>query len=580
MKKFQEFLKNRWYLVLVELLLFLQAAVFLAFRDNSYIAVHDNLDLFIPHFRMMKLQNAFFSQNAIMPMLGGISRDTLGSEFSLYNILYFIFPDFAAYMIGYALKILIGFFSFLLLAKDIYKERYVQYRPILTVIALAFALIPVFPTYGIAFTSIPLLIYLLRRIDREAKWWMYLAVFCYPLISYFSYFGFFLLAYMVCAIVILWVKDKKFPAKITASLFILAAGYICFEYRLFREMLFGSTVTIRTTMVGGDYTIKEVFATIGDAFINTIFHAQDSHFYVVLPVCIIGILLINFFYIKRKEYKKILTDSCNLTFLFILFNCIIYGFYEYEPFRSLFETLLPPLKGFQFNRTLYFNSFLWYALLFLILKKMYDIKKKGFLCLANVIAVFAVLIVMFEPQVYNDFYNTCYNQAYRILKQADTSGLNYREFYSKELFDEIKEDIGYEGEWSAAYGMHPGILVYNGISTLDGYLGLYSQEYKEDFRKVIAPALDTAEEFRNYYDSWGARAYLYSGAGENTYNPSRNLVLSDYTLSIDTDSFQKLNGKYIFSRVKISNAEELSLQLKGVYTSNSSPYTIYVYACE
>ena len=55
------------------------------------------------------------------------------------------------------------------------------------------------------------------------------------------------------------------------------------------------------------------------------------------------------------------------------------------------------------------------------------------------------------------------------------------------------------------------MLEYNGIATLDGYLGFYSQQYKEDFRRIIAPALERVEQTRIYYDDWGARAYLYSG---------------------------------------------------------------------
>ena len=90
--------------------------------------------------------------------------------------------------------------------------------------------------------------------------------------------------------------------------------------------------------------------------------------------------------------------------------------------------------------------------------------------------------------------------------------LNYREFYSKELFSDVKKEIGYkEGEWSVAYGMHPAILEYNGISTLDGYLGFYPQSYKEEFRKVIAPALSQNPDSAAYFDDWGARCYLYSG---------------------------------------------------------------------
>ena len=87
------------------------------------------------------------------------------------------------------------------------------------------------------------------------------------------------------------------------------------------------------------------------------------------------------------------------------------------------------------------------------------------------------------------------------------------------MFEEIKEEIEYDGEWSVAYGMHPAVLQYNGIATLDGYLGFYEQEYKEAFRKVIAPALESNEWSRAYFDDWGARAYVFSASGENTYVP-------------------------------------------------------------
>ena len=74
--------------------------------------------------------------------------------------------------------------------------------------------------------------------------------------------------------------------------------------------------------------------------------------------------------------------------------------------------------------------------------------------------------------------------------QNRTSGvLSYREFYSTKLFEKIKREIGYNGEWSVAFGMHPRVLQYNGISTLDGYSSYYPQAYKEQFRKLIAPDL-------------------------------------------------------------------------------------------
>lgn len=83
-----------------------------------------------------------------------------------------------------------------------------------------------------------------------------------------------------------------------------------------------------------------------------------------------------------------------------------------------------------------------------------------------------------------------------MVKGQKANDLTYREFYSTDLFEKAKEDIGYCGQWSVAYGFYPAILEYNDIATLDGYLGFYSQNYKEEFRKMIAPALDRVEESR------------------------------------------------------------------------------------
>ncbi len=577
MKKGMHYISKNWYWLFGGGLLLLQAIVFMIFRENSYIAVHDNLDLFVAHLQILKNTDTFFTHDVALPMLGGVSRDTFGAEFSLYNILYYLLPNFWAYMMGYVLKIGIGIFSFCLLAKDVYGEKYIIYKPVIFVLAVAFGLIPVFPAYGIAFTSVPIIVFLLRRIYLQPNKWLYLGVFLYPLISYFSYFGFFILAYIVCAVIILWVKDRKFPKSITLSLFVLAAGYIVFEYRLFKEMLLGDTVTIRSTMISNDFSLVENIQSIWDIFCHAQFHSQDSHAYFVLPVCIVGLVLINFHYIKNKEYKKILTDSCNLTFGFILFNCLVYGLQDWKAFRDLVEWLVPPLTGFQFNRTIFFNPFLWYALLFLLVKRLYDTGKNKWKMAANGMVMAAALIVMFVPQMYNDFYHTCYYHAYSIIKQTQVNDLNYREYYSTKLFDKIKEEIDYSGEWAAAYGMNPAILQYNGIATLDGYLGMYPQEYKEAFRKVIAPALETAEGNRVYFDDWGARAYLFSGSDEATYAPYRDLKLTDMSLSIDTEAYKAIGGQYIFSTIAISNQEELGLKLKGIYTEDSCPYTIHLY---
>lgn len=129
-----------------------------------------------------------------------------------------------------------------------------------------YGLLPLFPAYGIAFASIPLAVFILRRIYRkEGKWW-YALLFFYPFLSYFSYFGFFLLAYLVCAVVIVSIRDKKFCGRLAVAVPVLAAGYVCFEYRLFGQMLFSDVKTIRETMVESNLNFSEVLGQIREAF--------------------------------------------------------------------------------------------------------------------------------------------------------------------------------------------------------------------------------------------------------------------------------------------------------------------------
>lgn len=604
MKKFLSWLDCYWHWIMICGCIGAQALVFCIFGEESYLTVQDNLDLFVAHFQVMNHWDGWFAKDAVMPMLGGVSRDCLSSEWNLYNIFFTFLPPFTAYMIGYFLKILIGMTSFVLLAKDIYQEDFPKYKSIAWVMGLCYGILPLFPAYGIAFASIPLAVFILRRIyfcGQQAeqtciqaqttasapvrrgrlswKLW-YLALFAYPLLSYFSYFGFFLLAYLVCAVILLSVRDKKPCVRMIAALFVLAAGYVCFEYRLFGQMLFSDVETIRASMVDTDLDLAGVLGQIREAFLAPVFHAASDHAVFVLPLCFVILIWRIAALIRKKEGKRIWREGLVWVLLFIVFNCVVNGLYYWGGFRRLFETLVPPLKGFQFNRTTFFNPFLWYAACFLALKYLYDKGTLFWKRAANLFACIAVTVIVLTPAVYNEFYWTCYHQAYRAVNHCQVNLLNYREYYSGDLMEQIKADIDYDGEYSAGYGLNPAVLGYSGIATLDGYLGFYPQSYKEEFIKLIQPSYDRVEDWRIYYGEWGARAYLYAGSGESIYNPYRNQPLSDLHLYIDADQFRKMGGTYIFSRYELENMEELGFWLRGIYADESSPYTIWLYQTE
>ena len=82
-RKWFVWLTAYWFLFPVAGFLLLAAGVFFGYGERSYIAVHDNMDLFLAQFQMLKNTNSFLAHGVEIPFLGGISRDNLPSEMSL-----------------------------------------------------------------------------------------------------------------------------------------------------------------------------------------------------------------------------------------------------------------------------------------------------------------------------------------------------------------------------------------------------------------------------------------------------------------------------------------------------------------
>ncbi|MBR4671295.1 MAG: hypothetical protein IKO84_11930 [Butyrivibrio sp.] len=571
----KDHIKKNIHFIIVILVLLIELITFIcAGKMGTYIGVHDNLDIHITDYKLLRDNHAFFSHGQIIPLLGGIDRNFLLSEFYLYSLLHAALPTFAAYIAGHFIKILIALFSGILLGKDILKDSYVKYEKAVVLCSFIYGLLPLYPAFSFSFASIPLLIWLIRKIERQEGKLYYVLLFLYPTLSYFTFFGPFILGYIFIYFIYRWMVSKKVSLPLLSSVFILAAGYILIEYRLFLIIFTSDRATIRDTMIVDNYSPLEIMTCIGDVFVSNMFHCDDLHRFFALPVTITAFFVINFLHIKNKEIKQIIKDPFNLVLLFILFNCTVYGLYNSHFVRTLFEKAIPPLKGWQFNRTLFFNPFLWYLEVFIVIKRLIDARKKRF---AAIITAFTLISVISVQSLYNDFFNTVYVNTWQLVKHEKSETLSYGEFFSEELFDEIKKDIGYSGEYSIAYGFHPAVLSYNEIATLDGCLSYYYQSYKDSFRKVIEPALNESEAARKYYDEWGARAYIFSGSVESIWNPERSKDPEDKRLLIDTKAMKELDGKYIFSRIEISNADDINVKLVGKYQTEASPYVIWVY---
>jgi heme/copper-type cytochrome/quinol oxidase subunit 4 len=194
--------------------------------------VQDNLDLFTAQYQMLKNTHTFFAHGVSVPFLGGVSRDTLPSELSLTSVLYMVMPSFAAYVAGYVIKIFIAIVSFMLLSGELLDGRGEYYMPVTVITGFAYGILNLFPAFGIPFASIPLVIYLFIKTERTGRWYWYLLLFCYPFISYFSYFGLFICAYALVGLIWVSVVKRRFSLRMLTGLIAVSAGYVVFEYRL------------------------------------------------------------------------------------------------------------------------------------------------------------------------------------------------------------------------------------------------------------------------------------------------------------------------------------------------------------
>jgi len=570
-------LLSKWHLIVIIGFLLFAGLIFFLTGENSVISVHDNLDLFTPQYQIMKDSGTFFSFSDSVPFLADLSRAYLPSELNLYSIIFFLLPSYYAYVVCYLLKIIIAIWGAALLAKVTLKDTYPKYKQLVLLIGFAYGILNLFPNFGIAFASLPLFVFIMNRIINKPKLYWYLALLAYPLLSYFSYIGIFIIGYMVIYFIYRWIAKKKFPWQVLIAIPVLCIGFVLCEYRLFYTMLFSDVTSIRESMVLPSLSFGEILASIWEGFALGDMHTESMQVYFILPVCLGWFGYESFLRIKNHEAKKIFKDGYNGILLFILINSIIYGLYNCENVRNLFELIIPPLKGFEFGRTEFLNPFLWYVAFFIVLIRIYDRFPKV-KWLSGVMAMISIFIIVLSGTRYNDLFHTCYDKLYQATHDGKHgSELTYQEFYSTELFDEIKEDIGYCGQWSVAYGLYPAILQYNGIRTLDGYLGYYSEYYKKEFRKIIAPALERVPESQAYFDNWGARCYLYSGTNPTIISGNRNYEYESEDIYIDLDAFKDWGGRYIFSRLLINNAEEAGLTLVKTYEDESSPYTIYLY---
>src|SRR5699024_1332127 len=181
-------------------------------------------------------------------------------------------------------------------------------------------------------------------------------------------------------------------------------------------------------------------------FINKFIHCYTHDLYIhagiILPVLGDAIIIA----LSRGMIPKLLIGL-------ILINAAIsfwYALWYWQGMRVIKDNILF-FNMFNMSRMHFFQPIIWYVCLALALVIIWKyIKFDHFLASLVLIAQLTVLFSLNEEKKYSDF-----------------NMLTYNEFYSVELFDEIKDYIGKD---PASYrivniALHPAIAQYNGFYT-------------------------------------------------------------------------------------------------------------------
>ncbi|WP_199624470.1 DUF6044 family protein [Paenibacillus alkalitolerans] len=530
--------------------------------EDAHIRVHDNLDSNIAWYKVLVRSGEWFGPySAVIPqIINGLSRNAFGTEFSGIVLLHALFPSMAAYALSQTITRIFAFLGMYLLIKD-----HVTGRPetafIRIGVPLAFALTPFWPSGMLSTLGQPMALWAFLHIrNGRGTWKQWAALVLIPFYSSLV-LGFF---FFLTAVAVLWLWDavtkKRWNAPFLRSIILMCSVYLLVEYRLLLSLVVSGEPTSRNEFVSSRLDTWRCIRLTVKNFVLGHNHVMTLHTVFVLPLT----LVVFYLCLGRRNWRS-LPMSGAFMFLFTLNFALStwYAFWFHEAWQPL-KVKIDILNTFNFARFHFLRPliiYLGFAIGCWLLWQRGGGKGK-MLVKAAIVGQVALLFA------YND------ELVYRYENKP-----SFREFYAVEQFREIERFIGLpkHAYRVASIGLHPAIAQYNGFYTLDTYNNFYSLQYKHAFRKIIAKELDKSKKLRTYFDTWGGRCYVFVAELGKKYDYRKTSKKKIRNLELNTEAFEQLGGRYIFSAVRIANAESNRLFLLKRFDHEESAWRVYLY---
>ncbi len=561
------FRSEKTYFISALALLGLYFLPYLLLGEDAYVTIHDNLDSDFLYLHILKISRTAFAMDpmAIVPnMMNGIPRAALRSGLNLEVVLFYFLPSYTAYVVNLVLIRLTGFVGMWLLLR-----RYLLPEPswmiIRTGIAVCFAIVPGYVVHGISVSGQPLLLYAFLNIARDRQTWKdWFVIAFFPFYSFLVWAGLFIaVALGVLALYFMQAK-RRFHVPSLIALLVLGMGYGLSEWQMIYSFAAKLYVSHRTEYDYARLLPKTFVHSWGKSV--QLFSDIQYHCGSYSTRWIRGTLVIAATYAFLRNDRKVLRQFAGYLLL-IIGICLFSGFYRF-PASWLGKGNL--FQSFQFDRFYFLLPAIWLWLFALALR---SIAQPRWLLYALLMGQGWIMVQANGEWLVN------------LRKQAGLStpgAISYRSFYATEQFAQIREYIRQpqSAYRVASIGISPAVSLYNGFYALDSYQNNYLLSYKHAFRKVIAAELDKAPRIRTYYDAYACRCYTYVaelGMKESAFSFSKTSRRQINNLTINTEAFRALGGRYLIAAIPIRNAPMNHLTLLRVFDDTRSYRRIYLY---
>ncbi len=543
--------------------------------EGSYVEIHDQVDGEILNY--IYQAKYLFAGDIIPEFMNGMAKASMLPPAPFGVLFYRVLSPFWAFVAMQWFVLLVGFVGMYFLCKKCGVHEEIGF-----LVAVLFAYMPFYPTYGLAALGQPLLVLCFwKMLESGKKLLPLLGVVLYAGFSSLTLIGYLWIVLGTLSVLyfLLVRKDKKKTGGVAVATGLLTLVYLATNLDLLRALLGKGFVTHREEF--------ELTATANLWEKGKELLLDGGSYSKVYSLLILGmaalVIVLGCWELCGKKREGVFTK--HLRHISLLLGTIFAGIaaavlWNSEWIVAVRKQMGGIVESFQADRIYWTFPFLWMLLLAYVLSALYRAFGQYRKILPKLMAIVGIgLLLLGEgAQIFRD---STLNKNMRLVLLENYEQVTWEALYMEDTFGRIEQAIGEDkGGYSVvSLGLYPSVALYNGFTCADGYSNNYDLSYKHQFRRMMADELAEHEETGKYFDEWGNRLYLASSQYGMNAMIGKDAGLSYAELDYNTAAMKELNVKYLFAAAPIENAGELGMELLtgSPFCEETDYYAIWVY---